>query len=248
MRLLIKLGASKDQRYEYKYHYATQGFIYNLLKDTEFEYIHDKKYYKFFCFSNIFPLSAEMKKGDIKYLLVSSPNIRLIKVIATKLKEIKHTSSIIDISGMKFIILGYKIFNSRFKKENLRLITATPIIIRIPRYKYELYGIDSKYDYIYWRRDYPLELFINQLEDNLYKKYKIFYARDVDEKGIINKLCLLKQVAINLKVHKEYIVIGTLLEFWFDYVDDDIARVLMFGIDCGFGERNSLGFGFINIK
>ncbi len=249
LRLLIRLGVSKDQRYKYEYHYATQGFIYNLLKDTEFEYIHEKKYYKFFCFSNIFPISTEMKKGDTKYLLISSPNVKFIKEIASKLKDIKHSSSIIEIADMKFIVTGYKVFSNRFRRENLRLITATPIIVRIPRYKYEIYGIDTKYDYLYWRKEYPLELFIKQLEDNLYKKYKMFYAKDIDEKSIINKLCLLKQVSVKLKVHKEeHIVIGTLWEFWFDYVDNDMIKLLRFSLDCGFGERNSLGFGFINIK
>ncbi|MEO0270100.1 MAG: CRISPR-associated endoribonuclease Cas6, partial [candidate division WOR-3 bacterium] len=46
---------------------------------------------------------------------------------------------------------------------------------------------------------------------------------------------------------KEYKVIGSIWEFMFSYFDNEQKKILEFGVDCGFGERNSFGFGFINV-
>ena len=42
------------------------------------------------------------------------------------------------------------------------LITGTPIIMRIPKERYHEYDIETKYPYayVYWRKEYPLEMFL----------------------------------------------------------------------------------------
>ncbi|MFZ8830420.1 MAG: CRISPR-associated endoribonuclease Cas6 [Candidatus Aenigmatarchaeota archaeon] len=58
-----------------------------------------------------------------------------------------------------------------------------------------------------------------------------------------------KEVAIPLIINvKEQIVIGSTWSFHFTYLTKEQKEILEFGIDCGFGERNSLGFGFVNVK
>jgi len=47
---------------------------------------------------------------------------------------------------------------------------------------------------------------------------------------------------------KEQVSVGSLWEFTFSYIGKKQRKLLEFGIDCGFGERNSFGFGFMNIK
>ncbi|MEM4710204.1 MAG: hypothetical protein QXT97_04435, partial [Candidatus Diapherotrites archaeon] len=54
MRLLCKLKARCSFDYSAIEPHKTQGFIYNQLLGTPFENLHDKKSYKFFCFSNFF--------------------------------------------------------------------------------------------------------------------------------------------------------------------------------------------------
>ena len=41
-------------------------------------------------------------------------------------------------------------------------------------------------------------------------------------------------------------VIGSLWEFLFD--NELNTEILQFGLDCGLGERDSMGFGFMNMK
>ncbi|MEM5870703.1 MAG: CRISPR-associated protein Cas6, partial [Candidatus Aenigmatarchaeota archaeon] len=69
MRILLRLEALKNCIYDMKYFHKLQGFIYRLLKETEYRVLHDKKGYKFFCFSNIFPI-GDMKVGDKRKLII----------------------------------------------------------------------------------------------------------------------------------------------------------------------------------
>jgi CRISPR-associated endoribonuclease Cas6 len=245
MRLLLKLKSTKDQPYQ-EHHYQLQGFIYNLLKGSKFENIHDKEGYKFFCFSNIFPAS-DLKVRDIRHLIISSPNGHFIKHIADRLEELMNSKRYITIGNMEFDIKMVKPFDIKLKMP-VTLITGTPIVIRIPRAKYERFNIKPKYPYkyLYWRQEYPLELFIEQFEDNLRKKYRAFSGRDANNESIIEMLRFKKQVSTKIIMKdQEHTVIGTVWEFWFnDYTHKELLR---FGIDSGFGERNSLGFGFMNV-
>jgi CRISPR-associated endoribonuclease Cas6 len=58
-RLLIKLRATEDSRYDMEYHAKVQGLIYELLRGSEYD-SHNKQGYKFFTFSNIFPIYKRM--------------------------------------------------------------------------------------------------------------------------------------------------------------------------------------------
>ncbi|MEM5813402.1 MAG: CRISPR-associated endoribonuclease Cas6, partial [Candidatus Aenigmatarchaeota archaeon] len=77
MRILLKLISEKNCEYDLKYFHKLQGFIYSLLKETPYSFLHDKKQYKYFCFSNIFPI-GEIKISDIRNLIISSPDILFI--------------------------------------------------------------------------------------------------------------------------------------------------------------------------
>jgi CRISPR-associated endoribonuclease Cas6 len=230
-----------------QYHYRLQGFIYSLVEGSKYHYIHNKEGYKFFCFSNIFP-AYDLKQGDIRHLIISSPDPDFIRQVSSKLREKRLSRSRISIGNMKFDIAEVKVLQIQLKVP-FTAITGTPIIIRVPREKYVKFDIRTKkpYNYLYWRQEHPLEMFIEQLEDNLHKKYLEFTGLDIMDKPIIQKFTFKKQVSTRIFMKGlEQIVIGSIWEFWFN--DNAYNEVLEFGIDCGFGERNSLGFGFINLK
>src|SRR5690606_17078640 len=100
MRLLIRLRSIEDSKYEMQYHYHLQGFIYNLLKGSKYDYVHDKEGYKFFCFSNIFP-AYDVKKNDLRTLIVSAPSDEFISYLDDVLQ--KRTMEV-AIGRMKFKI------------------------------------------------------------------------------------------------------------------------------------------------
>jgi CRISPR-associated endoribonuclease Cas6 len=84
-RLLIKLRATEDTNYEMEYHHDLQGLIYNILRGSEYDN-HNEKGYKFFTFSNIFPFS-DLRKNDLRTLLISSPNGDFISYVKEQLDQ-----------------------------------------------------------------------------------------------------------------------------------------------------------------
>ena len=253
MRILIKLTPKIETKFFFPYYLQIQGLIYNLIKDTKFSKIHSQKLYKFFCFSNIFPEknshSDIFRKTQFYNLIISSPNKDFLKVLAQsfiKREEIKIDKAIFTLKGVKFFDLPIK-----KRKKNLKIISVSPIIIRIPKKRYQEYKISSKTSYpsLYWRPEYPLEAFIRQLEANIFKKYKEYYQKEIEEFPIFQKFLFKKSVSIPLELHHQKVnFIGSLWEFYFDFLDEKTKEILEFAIDCGFGEKNSMGFGFVNLE
>jgi CRISPR-associated endoribonuclease Cas6 len=144
----------------------------------------------------------------------------------------------------------------------ISLITGTPIIVRIARAKYKSYGIEpsGKYDYVYWRIEHPVDLFISQAEDNLLKKYNQYHklknnediAENIRQFPIVQSFSLFqkfkfkKQISTRVFIKGfDQVVIGTVWEFGFN--EDIDKNIIQFALDSGLGERNSLGFGFMNV-
>ena len=213
--------------------------MYSLLKDGPFSMLHDKKGYKFFCYSNIFPIGNN-KEGSKKNLIISSPNDKLIDSIIEKLEGINQA----NIAEMSFSIASIRKVKTYATH---RLVAATPIILRIPSYNYPAYGINSDYGYVYWRAEHSFDAFLSQLNGNLIKKYNEFNNTKTDELPLFEQFLYKKPVVSHVIVEgKEQKIIGSLWEFGFSHLSSEQRRIIEFGMDVGFGERNSLGFGFIN--
>lgn len=250
-RLLLKLRTMEDARYDTEYHRDLQGLIYSILRGSDYDN-HDKQGYKFFTFSNIFPFH-DLRKNDIRNLLISSPSNDFISYLKEQFDYIQQ----IRIGRMKFKIDYSDKFNI-VSRDAFTLITATPIVARIQKYRYEHIGeqeLVDGHDAYYWRSNHPVELFITQLENNLIKKYNQYHGLENDEDEQRNLFCrcrFLKQVSTKLLFGREgdiytqkVPVIGTTWEFDFDESSHDLIN---FALDAGLGEWNSLGFGFMNVK
>ena len=99
-----------------------QGFIYSILKeDSYFSNLHDTSGFKFFNFSNIFPVS-DFEKNTLKKLIISSPNEDLIKCIYDNLKD----KTTFKLKNHKMELLKVVILKNR-KYSNF--ISATPIVL-----------------------------------------------------------------------------------------------------------------------
>ena len=163
----------------------------------------------------------------------------------------KERNNLINIGKLQLMIDDIRIYETKLRPPFM-LITGTPIIMRISSERYQKYDIETKYpyDYVYWKKEYPLEMFTQQLEENLCAKYAEFTGRknaSEVELPLIQKLTFKKQISTRISLHDtEQIVIGSLWEFSFDH--DSSTELLQFGLDCGLGERNPMGFGFMNIK
>ena len=251
MRLLVTFRAAKDQSYESMYHHKLQGFVYGLLRDASWNMVHEKEGYKFFCFSNIFPI-GDMEKGDAVKLLLASPSAALLTAIERALQGAAQERGVLNIGEMSFELMELKELVVKLSSKGLRVLTATPVIIRIPERNYERYGIpetERKARYVYWRPKYSFEAFLKQLSENLIKKYNEFQKVELGNHDLFEQFVFRRPTATKVVIDgKEYVMVGSMWEFIWSYLDDVQRQVLEFGLDAGFGERSSLGFGFVNRK
>ncbi|KAA0005471.1 MAG: CRISPR-associated endoribonuclease Cas6, partial [Thermoplasmata archaeon] len=228
MRLLLKMEAKKDMAYDEKYFHKFQGFVYKHI-EPYYKELHDKKGYKFFCFSNLFPI-GDMKKEDKRNWVISSPDSAMIKWLYTNIPEEIH------LGEMEFFLKERKIFVPKVEK---KIVAATPIIVRIPEKNYEKYGIPKEYRkkrYIYWRPCYSFDAFVKQLEENLLKKYEEFYGKKIKIDKLFEFFKFKKSVANHVIIEgKEQIFIGSLWEFYFSKFTKEQKEILKFGLDAGFG-------------
>ena len=248
MRVLVELRALCDCVYDLMYHHKLQGFLYRLLAGSAYGDLHDRRGYKFFCFSNIFP-SVDMRKGDGRRFLVSSPDAGLIQVLVEQLDRLQRTGERVNVGEMSFCVKGVSVLEPRVGRSCV-LAAGTPIVVRIPRANYARYGIEppEDYEYVYWRKQYPFDAFVKQLEDNLFKKYNTFYNTRLESFPIFEQFVFQKQVCNHVVFEgKEAKLFGSLWRFPINTLSEEKWRILQFGLDAGFVELNSLGFGFVSI-
>jgi CRISPR-associated endoribonuclease Cas6 len=126
----------------------------------------------------------------------------------------------------------------------------------VPREKYKSYNIKpiKDYEFLYWRTEHPIELFMLQLKNNLLKKYMDYFQlnerctyEDTNSFPLFQSFTFKKQVSTKIVINdSEQIVIGTLWEFGFEGWGNN--KLIQFALDVGLGERNSMGFGFMNVR
>lgn len=136
------------------------------------------------------------------------------------------------------------------------VVTGTPIIIRIPKNKFNQcnYNLSTEYNYIYWKKNLPITFFINQVEDNIIKKYYEYSnynnnnipSINLNSLKLFEKFIFKKQVSTKIRMKEStHTIIGTLWEFQFEGWEN--KEIVEYILDSGLGERNSLGFGFMNL-
>ncbi len=250
MRIEITLRALKSFNYDKNYYSKAQGAIYSLFKSTSLEYLHDKKSYKFFCFSNIIPFSEKIKEGEEKKWIISTPLDYIATTLLDGLIIMKENAIPLNIGEMIFEIVDIDLKKPKIKK-NFTVKTQTPIIIRIPERKYDQYNIPLKFRkkrYVYWRPMYKKEAFHEQLKSNMIKKFLTFHKELGENFKLDYSSELLTENPIISRVfikNKEQIFVGSLWRFEFKPKDKLEKELILFNFDAGFGERNSYGFGFM---
>jgi CRISPR-associated endoribonuclease Cas6 len=136
MRILIKFRSNSNQVYQNNYFHKFQGFVYNLLKETHFEVLHDKKGYKLFCFSNLFPLKEKegiippINENEIRNFIISSPSRIFIKTISEKLKELDE----VHIGDYSFSVEDFSVIEPKIRNK-VRIMNATTKIIKNDNFK-----------------------------------------------------------------------------------------------------------------
>ena len=242
MRCLIELSAQKAQTYRADYHVKLQGVIYRILERADRNDIHDNEPFKFLTFSNIFP-PQDMEEGDERTLIVASPNEPLIDDIATAVTAMGR----IEPGNQQYTVEGTTTFRVN-PGEQGRMITGTPIVVRLPADRCPDYGIDpGNYDDVYWRLEHDSEAFIDSIEDNLAHKYEEYYDREPPDRPYFTSYSPRKQVSIPRHYENERVpTIATTWELGYECPTREMHRLIRMAYAAGVGELNTTGFGFMN--
>lgn len=241
MRILIKFRKAAEIEYT---QYQLQSLVYNLVRTTGFFTIHSlpRSQPRFFSFSQIF------SSGGSLVLVIASPIGELIKEMKRKLEEtsaLRIGNFLLEIQRVSFVKIPFSL--------PVVLKTETPIVVRVPKYRFKEYGLqlDKDYPYFYWRpledREVPLEPFVRQLEARIWKNYKLFTGSEVEEKPIFSRFVFRK--SIDLPYFKNGRKISRPGTLWELEIGTGIKKELIsFILDTGLGELASQGYGFVNIK
>ncbi len=233
-----------------------QGLIYNHFLGTAFEGLHDKHGYKFFSFSNIFvPNSGkakrefknEIREGEKCNWIMASPSHNLINTLKDKFAAKIGNLEKVSVGGAEFRVVCAKPVNARIG-ENALIKSATPIVVRIPQGMYANYSLQSELSYLYWRPEMDFNAFIKQLEENLFKKYNEYNGTAIEKFPLFEAFRFKKATTSQIvEEGRDIPMHGSIWEFQFSALTNMQRKILEFGMDCGFGERNTLGFGFVNV-
>lgn len=229
--MIIKFKPMETFEYNKINKYDIQGFIYSLLKNTPFENYHNVIGFKFFNFSNIFPVS-DFKEDNVKNLIISSPNnffINNLKLVLNKMETFRLN---------RFNMLIEKLISINPKKYN-KFVTSTPIVL------FEDSFINK---YFSFKQNNDFNFFFNRLKDNAVKKYNAYTGNyfNLDD-DLFNSFEFNREVSVRVtKKDNTFIIIGSLWRSLEADINKNNRDFYKFVLDCGLGEKNSLGFGMVN--
>lgn len=238
MRLKISL-ASKNSDYliPYNYNHVLSAIIYRKIADLDLAAkLHFSKDFKFFTFSQIYVPQFKLTKrgvlsrdGKLEFY-VSSPNDDLIK----SLVEGHLENSEVNFKGDKLLVEQIELLKQPLFKENMKMKTMSPVMARIKR------EVDGKLKI--WDLGPGDERFYESVQKNLINKYIKFYGDFNGDRWVKIRPNMesAKRRRIDIKgnFHR-----GFMMNF---EIEAD-SRLLEFAYDCGLGEKNSMGFGMVEI-
>lgn len=254
MRLLVRLTAERDSVYDSHYQHKLRGVLWNRLKDSRFQSLHGDGGRVSFCYSNPFPV-GDISEGDSRCVLVSSPHNGLVE----KLHESISEGEEFNIGEMPFAVSDSSVLSVDVGEPGTSgtIRTDTGVYVPLPEERWGEYGLNPEYntDNISWTPDdHPLGIVLDRLNDNLQWKHSTVFPKymdgPTDEEQVFESVRPQKTYPITLPVTSEPSYEKTFIatKFEFDYTvrNDDHRRWLNLLLDCGFGWKNTLGFGFAN--
>ncbi len=232
MRVLIKFIPETHYPWGKINKHTIQGLIYFLLQNTEYEIAHNIPKFKFFTFSDIFP-SGDFYPNKEKSLIISSPDPNFISALEHNIKKHEY----IYLSKMPCRITAVK----RFRIHASKIFkSGSPLVLLKDAKNNEYFSLREHKD---------TNFLINRVKENALKKYNEYYDDELEmDEEIFDRWSLKKEVALQMDIKgNKFVMIGSVWDRLEKlYIPKHLWKFYNFIMDTGIGEKNSLGFGFIN--
>ncbi|NYB51220.1 MAG: CRISPR-associated endoribonuclease Cas6 [Methanobacteriaceae archaeon] len=239
MRLKISL-ASNNRNYliPYNYNHILSAIIYRKIADLDLAAkLHFSNDFKFFTFSQIYvPNWKRTRKGIISRdgkleFFISSPNEDLIK----SLVEGHLENSVVNFKRDELLVEQIELLKKPFFKENMEMRTMSPVMARIKR------EVDGKLKI--WDLGPGDERFYESIQKNLINKYTAFYGDYDGERWVKIRPDMNSTRRRRIEIKGNYHRC-----FMMNFEIEADSRLIEFAYDCGLGEKNSMGFGMVELN
>ncbi len=221
------------------YNRSLQGMIYSLLNYEYRDFLHDKGYmigdrrFKLFTYSRLIGI-FKIKGSYIVFnnnisLLVSSPIPQFIEELCNNLIKqyiINLEINKLRVSSITFLkepSIGHEVF----------VKTLSPITVYSTLYTRK--GKKKTYYYSPYEDEFD-----DIISENLIKKFELLTNKSMNNRITIEPVRRIREVTIKFK--------GTLVKGWIgNFHLKGEPELLRVGYECGFGSKNSAGFGMVEV-
>ena len=219
----------KDIGFKESFETISKYISFAMAQDEKLKSLHQKSDFKYYVFGGFVPLERDKvyKQGNSYRFVIRSLDEYLIDTLSKNLRENINNPKLLVVETHKRSIKQFFISE---------LYTATPTIVTTD-------------NGLYWtmQKDGDILRLQKQLQDNLEKKYKAFYGKDLQAKqNFIQLLEVKNKTPQNIEITKQ----GKRVRFFgnkFRIVpnEDETSQKLAFlALGAGLGEKNSFGGGF----
>ncbi|NLX50201.1 MAG: CRISPR-associated endoribonuclease Cas6 [Methanospirillum sp.] len=182
-----------------------------------------------YSFSNLFPPGPALP-GDRRNLLVASPDPGLVRALAARLRR---DPGRIAAGGSVFRVEGHETFSVRLDRSGLRLVTATPVRLRVPA--------PGGGGPAYFTPPLGTEAFLAALNRDMVRRYNAHHGARLNRDLRVIADGSLLRTSRRGRVPSSFWELGT------GCLPATARRVLEFAVDAGLGEGTRNGFGFVNV-
>lgn len=260
MRLIISTRSNLDAAHSTEWGYKLRGRVYEALDGTEYDYVHERDEPPGFVTSCPRPF-GDVREGERRFIMLASPDETMLEVIRDNLED----DPVLNIGEWSLDIeyIHSRRFDVGDPGSRNALETVTGVLVSFPSYRIEEYGIDRHLtdeqiesgQRCYWRPKFGMGLFINAIEANLDRKHRLFKPDHLpgpsDVPGqLFDSFKPIKQdvtfvTPVRLTENVEHTLVLSKWRLGYEVRDQDHRRHLNLALDCGIGERNPLGLGFV---
>ena len=235
MRAQLKLNIDKNVIIPFNYQYHLSSMIYHFLSVSDSEYakrLHEYQKYKFFTYSWLDIPNRTITKDGMKsndghvFLQLSSPNDTFLSVFL----EGMFQEQVLKIGNLEAYPEEIQVIETPESFDILK--TISPICLRTQE------EIDGK---LKGKDLLPNHSkFFENLKKNLKNKYEMYYDKECQ---MDFNLEILSAEPKRIQIKNSFVRCSNLIfkiEGDYDFIK--------FGYECGFGEKNSMGFGMVEEK
>ena len=230
MRLKINITPEEDFAWSEINQNLLIGLVWKTIQGTGYEVLHDQKGFKFFTFSELFPF-GDFHRDEPKSIIISSPDSRFVEKIAEKIGD----GYAARLGAHPVTLSAEKVFKIRPRST---WEAGSPVVVRLDNGRY-------------WREDRnTLGEFIRHVEENAIAKYRAYTGDQTFgiEVPLFERYEFIKGVVHSFRKGngQRVMVMGSKWRFSLPRNWKKYKEFYSFLLDCGIGEKNAMGYGFVN--